>query len=280
MGKAEDMESVFTPFLREPARHLFRLLFRPHYRTLCFLNTRYARVPRYENRTVRIQGWTLETPDVASLISAYREIFVNQIYSFPHSGERPFIVDAGANIGLSILFFKTLYPQSRILAFEADPTIFKILEQNLRRNGIQGTELVQKAVWTTNGELEFSQEGADGGRLNTGNDARIVRVPAVRFADVLARSGPIDFLKMDIEGAETAVIEDSASQLENIKLAFVEFHSFPDRSPPELSRLLSAFESRGFRTHIHTVYTSPHPFQKRTLAGGMDLQLNCFFTRA
>lgn len=273
------MESIFLPLLREPARHVFRLLFRPRYRTLCRLNTFYGRSKRYQKKVIRIGSWKIETPDVASFISAYREIFLNEIYSFPSTTTDPVIVDCGSNIGLSIFYFKSLHPKCRILAYEADPNIFTILKKNIESNGISGVELVQKAVWSSNTELTFSQEGADGGRLNTGNDDRLIKVKTVRLSEVLEDMPAIDFLKMDIEGAENSVIEDCSHLLQKIPFIFVEFHSFTDRNPQGLGKMLSQLEASGFRTHLHAAYSSMRPFQGVQAISGMDLQMNCFFTR-
>ena len=51
----------------------------------------------------------------------------------------PRILDCGANVGLASLFFRRLYPQARITAFEADPALFAILEANLDANGRTNT---------------------------------------------------------------------------------------------------------------------------------------------
>jgi FkbM family methyltransferase len=278
MGKTV-MESLFRPFIHEPLRHLFRLMSNSRYRTLCRLNTFYGRSSRFRRKTLKIDGWKIETPDVASLISAYREIFVNEIYSFPSATPRPVIVDCGSNIGLSILYFKSLYPESRILAFEADPEIFSILKNNLAINGVKNVELLQKAVWVSDGVLSFSQEGADGGRLDVGNDGSLIQVPSVRLANFLEDLDRVDFLKIDIEGAENAVIEDCEDVLKKIPFAFVEFHSFTGRNPQGFGKMVNRFEEAGFRTHIHPVYTCKRPFHGIAAVSGMDLQLNCFFTR-
>ena len=57
----------------------------------------------------------------------------------------PRILDCGANVGLASLYFKRLYPQARITAYEADPDIYQCLRNNLRRNGASDVETIQAA---------------------------------------------------------------------------------------------------------------------------------------
>src|SRR5262245_6977657 len=59
----------------------------------------------------------------ASFVYMFEEIFAKASYSFHSDTDRPLIFDCGSNIGMSVLFFKKLYPTARITAFEPDPRI-------------------------------------------------------------------------------------------------------------------------------------------------------------
>src|SRR5205085_2620863 len=139
-----------------------------------------------------------------TLCPQWDDLFVKQALRFEFSGSVPRIIDCGANIGLSSLYFKRLYPAARITAYEADPEIHGILSENLRRNGAADVESVNAAVWTQNGMINFLCEGADSGTLSelagalNGTDRS---VPSIRLRDVLAGE-TVDLLKIDIEGAE------------------------------------------------------------------------------
>jgi len=66
----------------------------------------------------------------------FKEIFLDNCYDgvLPPPGsslQSPFIVDAGANIGLFSLYMKQKYPASRILAFEPIPLTHEVLRRNL-----------------------------------------------------------------------------------------------------------------------------------------------------
>jgi FkbM family methyltransferase len=237
---------------------------------------RLKAVPRYQPTVTNIFGKPFEVADSASFISAFREIFENQIYHFKAKTNRPYILDCGANIGLSVVYFKRLYPQSQIIAFEPDRAIFEILSKNIRSFGYDDVELHNRAVWNSDTDLNFTSDGADGGRLSVAHDKPDSLVKAVRLRDYLDRK--IDFLKLDIEGAETTVLADCTESLRNVDALFVEYHSFAAQ-PQTLNELVETLAQAGFRLHIHAPMPAPQPFIKRRTEMGMDMQLNIFAFR-
>jgi hypothetical protein len=88
----------------------------------------------------------------------------------------------------------------------------------------------------------------------------------------------IDFLKIDIEGAEHKVIADCADELRFVKNLFIEYHSMENRAQ-NLHLILEIISKAGFRYHIKEAYITPFPFVERRLNVGMDLQLNIFCYR-
>src|SRR5437879_11581158 len=133
----------------------------------------------------------------------YREMYEQQAYRFQAKAEAPFIIDGGANIGLGILYFKELYPKSEIIGFEPDEKIFSVLERNILRCALANVKLLCQALWSAHTTLGFISEGSWAGRLARAGDHRGHLVRTVRLRDYLDR--PVDFLKLDIEGAETEV---------------------------------------------------------------------------
>lgn len=232
--------------------------------------------PRHQSLMTGILGKPLEVPDSASFIWMYTEIFDQEIYRFQAKTDSPLIIDCGANIGLSVLYFKQLYPQSRIVAFEPDNEIFAVMQKNIESFGYQDIELHCRAVWNTETTLSFTGDGADGGRLAQTGETHNKEVKTIRLRDVIDRR--VDFLKIDIEGAETEVMLDCADRLSNVDNLFLEYHSF-DQQPQSLHLLINILNDAGFRLHIHPPITSPQPFMKRDVHAGMDMQLNLFAFR-
>ena len=213
-------------------------------------------------------GRNFEFVDGPSFLFLYDEIIEREIYKFSTDEPAPYIIDGGSNIGLSVLYFKQAYPKARIDAFEPDPNIFAVLENNCRSFEFEDVTLSDRALWVENGSLGFRKEGSLGGRLaDDENLVPDVSVSTKRLRDLL--TSKVTLLKLDIEGAETEVLEDCADQLVKVENLFVEYHSFADR-PQSLHRLLNVVHEAGFRTHFHVYEPSPQPLFERTIRKGID----------
>jgi FkbM family methyltransferase len=237
-------------------------------------------VPRYTTFSTDLLGVPIKGVDSASFVSSYGEIFQREIYRFTTGNAAPTIIDCGANIGLSVIYFKRLYPAARIIAFEADPGVYDVLAANVRALGLSDVALHNNAVWKEETVLDFFSEGADAGRLGSTStfSGKTKKVHAVRLREYL-RQAPVDLLKIDIEGAETAVLRDCADSLANVQRLFVEYHSFEDR-PQELHELLTLLHDAGFRIYATPIgHSAPQPFERRDTYLGMDMQFNVFAAR-
>ncbi|MDQ2976126.1 MAG: FkbM family methyltransferase [Acidobacteriota bacterium] len=264
-------------FMPPPFLHWYRCLRYPDYRFRSREIARLKSLPRYHPTFTELAGAPLEIVDAASFLFMRGEIFEQQIYRFQAASQTPYIIDGGANIGLSVIYFKEIYPQSRIVAFEPDDEVFLALERNVNKRGYENVELLCRALWSSETSLSFMHEGADGGRIAQLGDLKNKTVQTVRLRDYLDRR--VDFLKLDVEGAETEVLVDCADLLGNVQNLFVEYHSFVG-SPQTLPTVINILANAGFRLQIHTPVTSPQPFVYRNVNLGMDMQLNIFAFRA
>lgn len=263
-------------------KHWAKLLLLPEYREYVQKEKELEKLknaPRYTPISTSILGKPLSLVDGKSFYYSYREICEDEIYKFISDQPNPLIIDCGSNIGLSILYLKQLYPQSKIIGFEADPTVYKTLKANLQSFGYEDIEIYNKALWKEETTLEFAVEGADGGRVAQNEDESFngrVKVPTVCLSNYLSQ--PVDFLKLDIEGAETEVIKECADCLHQVKNLFVEYHSFWEQ-PQTINEILSILKNANFRVSISSQLASRQPFVKQPLQLGMDLQLNIFAYR-
>jgi len=257
-------------FLKGPYFHLRRLIRNSNYRQVAFLKFRYGLSRRYTQKTIKAFGVRYCVPDVASFLGMLDEIYGNEIYRFPVNADSPVIIDIGANIGVSINYFLSCYPKARILGYEADPAIFRCLKDNVPTDN-PDVELVNCAVWDENTRLNFTQEGADGGRLNKGEG---IEVPAVDIRELLA-GRKVDLLKIDIEGAEQRVLLACAGALDNVERIFIEYHSVLGQRQ-RLAEILSILAEQGFRLHVHSLWNNPQPFHHTESHGDFDMQLNIF----
>jgi FkbM family methyltransferase len=256
--------------------HWGKCLVDADYRRQAHYLKQLRRYPRFQPVVTNIFGKPMEVPDAPSFLSTFRQIFDEKIYGFTAGTDQPYILDCGANIGLSVIYFKQLYPHSIIVAFEADKAIFETLRRNVQSFGYENVEVLNRAVWNSETELDFTSDGGDGGRLSITNDRPTQVVKTVRLRDYLDRK--IDFLKLDIEGAEIAVLEDCADRLSNVQCLFVEYHSFAGQ-PQSFHVLTGVLADAGFRLHIQAPMPAPQPFIKTYPLMGMDMQLNIFAFR-
>lgn len=218
--------------------------------------------------------------DSASFVFMYLDIFINKSYKFKTEKPNPVIIDCGANIGLSVLYFKTLYPDAIVRAFEPDAKIFKVLEDNCNKFCLKNVELFNKGVWTNNEEVSFLSDGADGGKIVKNFDSNeLSKLKMVHLKDLLEKEKEIDLLKIDIEGAESEVISDCSESLQGVKFLFVEYHSSASEEQ-KLDDLLGVLKKAGFRYYINSVnFTPKNYFLDRTPNNGFDLQLNIYACR-
>jgi FkbM family methyltransferase len=204
-----------------------------------------------------IFGRTLHFSDYTFFVTMFEEIFIDRIYWFESATDSPVILDCGSNIGLSVLFFKCFYPNARILAFEADPETYNLLQRNVESNGFKEVSPINSLLHDSNGVVEFYKfSNRPGSPLNTavtnqlrGQDA-VVTLPAVRLSDYI--KGEIDLLKLDIEGCEGLVLNELAQsgKLSYVKEIVLEHGSHVTSAAEPLSKVLSTLEEYGFDYRI------------------------------
>lgn len=138
-------------------------------------------------------------------------------------------------------------------------------------NHINGVEVFNQAVWHSSDGVFFLSDGADGGAIK--NDGQ--KIESVRLKEILLAHKEIDMLKIDIEGAELAVLEDCQNSLDFVNNLFVEYHSF-NNEKQQLSKILNIIENNNFRYFIETVTRNKSPFLGEKKNTPMDLQLNIY----
>lgn len=238
---------------------------------------RLSSLPRRKQSDVILFGKQLIFPDAYWFLHSLREIFVEKVYWFK-STDTPLILDCGANIGLSVIYFKQLFPAAKIIAFEPDEKIFYMLKENIEQFNFSDVELINKGVWKSETTLSFLAEGTLGGRVAEKSDYgnNVVSIQTTRLREYLDTR--VDFLKIDIEGAEYDVLLDCADRLENVGLLFIEYHS-RSAEPQKLDEILGILTKTGFRYYIReAAETIKYPYVDRPKLW-FDVQLNIFCYR-
>lgn len=209
-----------------------------------------------------VAGWRVQYWGTPFLSTLFGTKFVKLEYLFSASSPRPRIIDCGANIGMSILFFKTLYPDAEIVAFEPDAATFDVLTANVRDNGLQSVTLHRAAVGSVNGAATFySQPDVPGSALASlvvVNATTVSEtVPVVRLSGHI--DGPVDFLKLDVEGSEMDVIRDlqATGTLAMVREMVIEYHHHLRADEDVLGELLAMLEQAHFGYHLQLADDMP-----------------------
>lgn len=232
--------------------------------------------PRYTKTTVKLLNKEIIIPDAVSFHFMHNEIFTEEIYKFETLNNEPYIIDAGANIGLATIYLKLLYPSSKIVAFEPDSNIFEMLKSNIESFNFGDVELVRKGLWDDNVNLPFISEGADAGLIAYVDKTAVPSetIEVVSLKPYLERK--VDFLKIDIEGSETVVLKDITDFLINIERIFIEYHSFVGQAQ-SLNEIINILTAANYRLYISTPgLSNKSPFVTIHTYNNMDMQLNIY----
>lgn len=228
-------------------------------------------------RTYVYKGRKIFYNSPQEFLHTLREIFINEIYLIELPSDA-FIIDCGSNIGLSIIYLKEKFPLSEIIAFEPDSNNYELLCKNINSMQLKNVTARQEAVWIRDEELSFSNEGTMGSKINT-QLVSSTRVKAIRLKNLLNQR--IDFLKIDIEGAEYEVLKDIASALHQVRNLFLEYHGQFEQNH-ELTEIFNILQQAGFCYYIKEaaeIYNMPFVAAKTNKEYMYDVQLNIFCFR-
>lgn len=238
------LPDVVRRFLRSI---VYRLAHRSAATRLALLRMRV--VTKSPGSVVTIRKYRVRINDGPNFYTLYKDIFENRIYHFDAQRPDPLILDCGSNIGMSILYYKQEYPAARIVGFEPEPVIFRYLQENMTSNLISDVCLVQAAIAGREGNLAFHSDGKYASYLVQDPSTPVplgwteCRVPCMRLRSYLTE--PVDFLKLNIEGAEWETIADSEDCLRQVREMVIEYHHLPGL-PRTLHKILDVLDRQGF----------------------------------
>ncbi len=159
-----------------------------------------------------------------------REIFERRSYTaLPEMeiGESDTVVDAGANVGAFTLFAAVHASRGRVIALEPNRALVRDLARNVKANALANVEVADAALSATDGTatLWHAPTGSGNDSLIKGNRQTGEEVATVSFPRLMERYGMdrVDFLKVDIEGAEWETLAE-ATWLGRVRRIAVEVH--------------------------------------------------------
>lgn len=182
-------------------------------------------------------------------IRIFEQVFLAKEYNFELYNLAPqLIIDAGANVGYSSIYFAKKYPMARIIAIEPDSTNYAMLLRNVEP--YLNITPVKAALWSKKCNLEIRNPKAAKWAIQVkeaGEDDSQNKILAITINDIftLAACTQIDILKLDIEGAEKELFEKNCEDwLSNVKVIVIELHSWIEGNEECFNNAIKRF---GFR---------------------------------
>jgi len=142
-------------------------------------------------------------------------------------GQHPLIVDAGANIGMSAVYFALTYPTARIVALEPEPGNFALLERNTRGLNVC---CLRAALGGEEGRVSLVDPGEGNWGFRTRHAAAADSIPCVTMNGLYRLHGqPPAFpfiAKIDIEGGEAEVFTRDTGWVAETPVLVAELHDW------------------------------------------------------
>jgi FkbM family methyltransferase len=216
-------------------------------------------ISRLRSNFVEIQGHKmfLDSRDTLGLLrdEVYEPLETELVKKEIKKGD--VVLDIGANIGYyTLIFARIVGEEGKVFAFEPDPDNLALLKRNLEINGYQNTILITKAVSnkTEKIKLYLAEDDLGDHRIYNSHDGRkSIEIEAIKLDDYFENyNGRIDFIKMDIQGAEGLATQGGFNLLNKNKTVKIVTEFWPiglKRSGVEPMEYLKALSEHGFKLY-------------------------------
>lgn len=204
-----------------------------------------------------IRGHLMRYPHWPYFYGVFYEIFIDDNYRVDGLRGVRYIVDAGANIGVSAVYFAETYPDARIDCFEPNPESRTYLEENTA--SYPNVTVHPYALGERDGDISFYVDAEiQGSSIASAvnllqakrRPSREISVPMRMLSSYLTE--PVDILKLDVEGGEMGIMKDlvSSGAIEKVRVILMEFHHDPVSLPASLGEMLALLEKNGFAYYV------------------------------
>ncbi|MFH1227188.1 MAG: FkbM family methyltransferase [Planctomycetota bacterium] len=191
-----------------------------------------------------------------SMNDVYEPIETSIVNQYVKKGD--VVLDIGANIGYyTLLFARLVGDEGKVYAFEPEPDNFELLKKNIEINKYENVVLIPKAVSDKVGKIRLYLSGNNKGdnRIFDSQDNRLyIDVEMTTLNDYFRDyKGKVDFVKMDIQGAEGRAVRGMTNLLSNNRQAKIISEFWPgglDRAGTKPEEYLKTLESFGFKLNI------------------------------
>lgn len=162
-------------------------------------------------------------------VSVMKQVLIEKHYDFPVTLKPKRIIDAGANIGLSAVYFANRFPDAQIVAIEPEKSNFDILQKNIA--AYPNIKPMFAALWPIDDEIQLLDPGTGNHGFQTSSSSKYPETrgqltKAVCVGTILKERGwdSVDLLKVDIEGSEKELFESCDSWIGSVQIIMAELH--------------------------------------------------------
>lgn len=164
------------------------------------------------------------------------------------------LIDIGANLGFHSMILAKRFPDQQIYSFEPNPLTFQDLKENIKLNLFTNVQIEQTALCEQDGEVVFNAKPIDRGTssIATSGSDSLIKARCLKL-DTYTQSKFIEeigFLKIDVEGYETLVIQGAKRLLSNQQIKLIYYEVCPD-----LTR------EAGFKPELPTQILRQHQYE-------------------
>lgn len=217
--------------------------------------------------------------------SIFQQVWVKREYDIPgiapthwaalwsayEAAERPVILDAGAHVGMSVLWWKRLFPRAHVVAVEPSVANLALLRRNLE--GVDGVTVLHAALAGQEGRLRLDAPASGSAATHVHADGRGDDVAATTVGHIMASLGADELLiaKIDIEGSEAQVFAGDLAWMDRTRALVIETHDWLWPGQATSRNVWAAVGARHFDT-IHAG-ENVYLFRCPTVAAGHDPSL-------
>lgn len=204
----------------------------------------------------RLDNYTVWYENKQEFRELKREVWGSHSYYVDLDNVRPKIIDIGAHIGMTSLYYAKQYPGATIDAYEPNPLVLPLLEKNIFENMLSDRVHVHnQAVTFAGGSAVLYHESMSSDWQMNANllGATWIGEPlpeqsvieSVAFADVVGEGA--DIVKIDVEGAEHELLAQSGAVLEKVQNIVLEYHPHEGAT---LAGTVALLEDCGFECEV------------------------------
>jgi FkbM family methyltransferase len=189
------------------------------------------------------------------------EIFVKEMYRMSHSEEKRLVLDLGGHIGLFALYCNFHWPNASILSYEpAVDNYGQFLKTIDLNNKADSIKVSNKGIAKESGErfLALKARSCDHSIYSNELEDKGTRIEVLAFQELLNTHGKIDYVKMDIEGAEYEILnnlsKDSLGLIDALNLEVHPMQKYGYEIEDLVNRLRSNFKYMEKESMVYWFY--------------------------